>query len=91
VSAFFNRETARQLEISDDQRRQGLESLSGLREEFNSSGDDPEARNKLLKKASEKLSEFLTDDQESKWENMLGKPASEELLTEIRSAAARSS
>ena len=89
VSAFFNRETAQQLEISDDQRREGLESLSGLREEFTSAGDDIEARNKLLKKASEKLSVFLTDDQKNKWEKMLGKPASEELLAQIRSAARR--
>ena len=90
TSALIDRETARQLGISDDQRSSAFESLRGLREEFSSAGDDEEARAKLLKKADEKLTAFLSDEQKKKWEEMLGKPAGEQLLAKIRSAAARS-
>ena len=86
-SAVFNRETARQLGISDDERRKALESVRGMREEFSSASDDPQAWARLLKKADEKLTAFLTDGQKDKWQEMLGKPAGEDLLAKIRSAA----
>jgi hypothetical protein len=90
TSAVVDRETAQQLGISDDQRSQALESLREMREEFSSAGGDAEAMAKLLKKADEKLATFLSEDQKGKWEDMLGKPAGQELLAKIRAAAARS-
>ena len=83
---ILNRETAEKLEISDDQRRQAFESFRGLREEFESAGDDADALKELRKTVNEKVEEVLTEDQKSKWKKMLGKPAAEELLTKIQKA-----
>ena len=88
---ILNRETAEKLGISDEQRRQAFESFRGLREEFESAGDDAEALIKLRKKVNEKVEAVLSEDQKSKWKKMLGKPAAEELLAKIQKAMTESS
>ena len=90
MSAIFSRETREKLEISDEQRNQASGELRGMREEYTAAGDDAEALEKLYKKADEKIAAILTDDQKSKWEKMLGEPAEEELLINIRAAVRRS-
>ncbi len=89
VSAFFNRETARQLAISVDQRREISQGLRGMRDEFSSARGDQEAMAKLRKKVNEKIAASLTDDQKTKWKDMLGKSAGDELLAKIRAAVSR--
>ena len=91
ISAFFDRQTAQKLEISDDQRNQARQSLSGLGDEFRAAGDDAEARAKLLTKVNEKVAAVFTDEQKSKWKELQGKPAGEELLAKIRVATSRRS
>jgi hypothetical protein len=44
---------------------------------------------KLRKKVNEKIAASLTDDQKTKWKDMLGKPAGDELLAKIRAAVSR--
>ena len=83
MSAFFSKETAQQLEIADSQGRQALQELRYMGDEFRSVRDDPEAMAKFLKKVDEKLAGHLTDDQKSRWKEMLGKPADEKLLVKI--------
>ena len=85
----FDRQKAETLEITDDQRTSFRESMSGLRDEFRSAGDDPEARAKLSEKINGKLMAVLTSDQKKKWKEMQGKPASKELLGKIRTATTR--
>jgi hypothetical protein len=89
ISAFFDQQTAQKLGITDDQRNQARESLSGLGEEFRAAGDDAEARAKLLTKVNEKVAAVLTDEQKSKWKELQGKPAGKELLAKIRAAISR--
>ena len=86
---IFDRQKAQKLEFTDDQMNSFRESMSGLRDEFRTAGDDPEARAKLFEKIDEKLAAVLTPDQKKKWKEMLGKPASDELLGKIRTATTR--
>jgi hypothetical protein len=89
LSAVFSREIREKLEISDEQRNQAFGELREMREEFTAAGDDAEALAELYKKANEKITAVLTDDQKSKWKKMLGEPAEEELLAKIRAAVRR--
>jgi hypothetical protein len=89
MAAFLDRQTAEKLEITDDQRNTIRESFGGLREKFSAAGDDEQARAKLLTKINEDLAAVLTDEQKSKWKELKGKPASEELLAKIRAATSR--
>jgi hypothetical protein len=60
-----------------------------MREQFLAAAEDIEARAKLVKESNEQLAEILTDQQKSKWQEMLGEPADEELLAKIRSVSSR--
>ena len=89
LSAVFSREIREKLEISDEQRNQAFGELREMREEFTAAEDDAEALSELYKKADEKITAVITDDQKSKWKKMLGEPAEEELLAKIRAAVRR--
>ena len=47
-----------------------------------------EAREKIRQQRNEKYAAILTEEQKGKWSEMLGTPASDELLAQIRSATA---
>lgn len=69
ISAFFDRQTAQKLEISDEQRNQARQTLSGLGGEFRAARDDAEARAKLLTKVNEKVAAVFTDEQKANGRN----------------------
>ena len=52
-------------------------------------GRRQEAMAKLRNKVNEKIAASLTDDQKTKWKDMLGTPAGDELLAKIRAAVSR--
>jgi hypothetical protein len=89
LGAVFSSELREKLKVTDEQRNQAREGLTGMREEFTAARNDAAARTKLLKKVDEKVREILTDEQKEQWKKMLGKPASEELLAKIRAATTR--
>jgi hypothetical protein len=89
VRVVFDRQKARLLEITDDQRTSIRESMSELGQQFRATADDEEARAKLIEKLGEKLTAVLTPDQKKKWKEMQGEPASKELMGKIRTALTR--
>jgi hypothetical protein len=57
-------------------RAKAFESLSGLREEFRSAGNQEGDRQSAREKANEMLAEGLSDEQKEKWKKIEPKPAS---------------
>ena len=70
VRVVFDRQKARLLEITDDQRTSIRESMSELGQQFRATADDEEARAKLNDKLGEKLSAVPTPEPNRTWKSM---------------------
>lgn len=72
----FDRVPAQKLKVSDEQYRELEKTTSELHKEV-------AAGKNVLDKINEKVAQILSDEQKKKWKEMIGKPASEELLDKI--------
>jgi hypothetical protein len=73
LRAFERPEVATKLELSDEQKQR----LQSLRETFVDNrprGSTPEQRSELRKKEQEALRELLNEEQQTLWQQLLGKP-----------------
>ena len=73
IRAFERPEVVTKLELSDEQK-QRLQSLRETFVENRPRGNTPEQRRQRREKEQEALRELLSEEQQSRWEQLLGKP-----------------